>query len=123
MILFYVFLYFSLSSAFIDIIDKKTQYNGDNYKIPGDSEKLTKKHPDKYIFLIILLGPFSYFFIEKIKKWRKINYYKYKLTLLKKYKNISFILYDNNNEYNKEIIKIERKLALEKINKKWIFLK
>lgn len=123
MILFYVFLYFSLSSAFIDIIDKKTQYNGDNYKIPGDSEKLTKKYPDKYIFLIVLLGPFSYFFIEKMKKWRKINYYKYKLTLLKKYKNISFILYDNNNEYNKEIMKIERKLALEKINKKWIFLK
>jgi len=105
----FFFIYFTISSIFSVHIDNITKF------------KSNKKYayPDTHIFLIILFGPFCYLFLNTLRKWRKIGYYKNRLDYLKKiHKDYVFIMSEAEDEYYNEIRKINRILALNKLNKK-----
>jgi len=100
-----------ISSIFIPFLEEKTKYKENTYT-------------DNTVFLLILLGPLTYLFLNKIRHIRKINYYKYKLKNLKLIEKFGMdfsgqwritVMYE---EKEKEIKRIERLLALNKI-KKW----
>lgn len=107
-ILFYL-LYFGFNSLFVDYIDKKTSFN--------ESNNWLGYFDSKFRLLFMFIGLPCLLFKKRIKKLRKNYYYKKRLEHLKQIKKMMFRFNDKQDEFDKEILKLERYLALEKIKK------
>lgn len=104
-----ILIYITVTSVFLPFIDDKTKYNP------------CGNYPDGHIFIIILFGPFCYLFLNKLRKWRKNGYYKFRLVLLERHKEFPFLISENDNEYYKEVKQLKRRIALNKINRRrWL---
>jgi hypothetical protein len=113
--------YMMIGSIVYNIIDEKTKYTNE-------------KFPDGSVFIIVFLWPLYIFRLKKLKKIRKIYYYKFRLNHLNTIKEIGFDFLDKldkgklesnytpyNDEMEKERIKIQRALSLRKINRFKLF--
>lgn len=97
-------MYFALNSIFVDFIDKKTMFN------PKGRDNL--QFDMKYRWLFILVGIPCLLFTKRIKKWRKIHYFKSRLKNIDNMKKWSFV---GDNFCSDEIKKIDRYLKLQKL--------
>lgn len=109
MIVFYIFLYLSFTGAFTELyLDKRTKtYEKDNIK------------ENFLVFLVLTaLGPFSYLFLKRLTRYRKLVYLKTKLNHLEKLnKDHPDIVYILEKDFESDLKKYRRLYKLNKLNK------